>query len=778
MLLLIFAGKFLKVVVMKAIIYLIFSLFFITGLPAQRNTDANLIGDVKDAKTGEHVPFINVTINNTVIGTTTDRSGHYFLKNLPVGRYVVRVSGLGYVTVEQEVDLMANRTIELNFVVRETAMNLSEVVVSANRNETNRKEASVVVGVLNPTLFATTNSVCMAQGLNFQPGVRVENNCGTCGFTQVRINGLAGPYSQILIDSRPVFSALSGVYGLEQIPVNMIERVEVVRGGGSALYGSNAIAGTINIITKEALSNSFNAGYNLELMGGKSPDHAVDMNTSIVSEDNKTGMYLYGSYRNRAPFDYNLDGFSNIPMLKNQIIGMRSYYRLSSQSKLTLEYHNMSEFRRGGNRFDLQPHETEITEQLKHEINGGSLAYNWFSPSSKRKLNAYTSLQHVDRASYYGTDFNPDAYGSTQNLTSVTGAQFANRFDELLFMPAELTAGFEYQYDDLIDNAPGYNRNFTQTTRVLGLFAQNEWKNDKLNLLVGARIDKYNLLKNAVVSPRITTKYRFIDDLDWRATYSAGFRAPQAFDEDLHIDAVGGVVKLIEIAENLGPEYSHSFSSSLDYYFKLGDVEFNVLGEAFFTRINDVFILSETGRSSDGNIIVERRNGSGARVAGLNLEGKVAPNTKTQLQFGYTIQQSLYDEAEEWSDDPEVDPERRMLRTPNHYGYFTLTSTPVKPLTLSASGTFTGSMLAPHFAGFIVADRLVSTPSFFDLNLKGTYTFKFAGVDMQLSSGVKNVFNSFQKDLDRGPLRDAGYVYGPSLPRTFYLGVKFSNLSL
>lgn len=763
---------------MRIIIYISFVIISILSAVAQRNTDANLIGDVKDVVTGEHVPFINITINNTVIGTTTDRSGHYFLKNLPVGKYVVRVSGLGYIPVEKEVDFVANRTIELNFLVRETALNLNEVVVSANRNETNRKEASVVVGVLNPLLFETTNSVCMAQGLNFQPGVRVENNCGTCGFTQVRINGLEGPYSQILIDSRPVFSALSGVYGLEQIPVNMIERVEIVRGGGSALYGSNAIAGTINIITKEALNNSFNAGYNFEMIGGKSPDHAVNLNTSIVSDDNKTGMYLYGSYRNRSPFDYNDDGYSNIPMLKSQTIGMRSYYRLSSQSKLTLEYHNMGEFRRGGNRFDLQPHETEITEQLKHEINGGSLAYNWFSPSSKRKLNAYTSLQHVNRDSYYGAGFNLNAYGSTQNLTSVTGAQFANKFDELLFMPAELTAGFEFQYDDLVDKAPGYNRNFSQTTRVLGVFAQNEWKNDKLNLLIGARLDKHSKLQNVVVSPRITTKYRFIDDLDWRATYSAGFRAPQAFDEDLHIDAVGGVVKMIQIAENLRPEYSHSFSTSLDYYFKWGKTEINLLAEGFFTRINDVFVLTDIGNDINGNMLVERRNGSGARVGGLNLEGKIAPDTKNQLQFGYTIQQSLYDEPEQWSDDPGVVPVRRMLRTPNHYGYFTFTSTPVKPLSLSATGNFTGSMLAPHFAGFIASDRLAITPSFFDLNLKGSYTFKFTGIDMQLSGGVKNIFNSYQKDLDQGPLRDASYVYGPALPRTVYIGLKFSNLSL
>jgi outer membrane receptor for ferrienterochelin and colicins len=745
------------------------------NLFAQKTTDANIVGDVKDAKTGEHIPFINITVANTVIGTTTDRTGHFYLKNLPLGSYSLKVSGLGYNTVEKTVKIEANKTIELNFLVTESSMSLSEVVVSANRNETNRKDASVVVGVLSPKIFLATNAVCMAQGLNFQPGVRVETNCGTCGFTQVRINGLDGPYSQILIDSRPVFSALSGVYGLEQIPVNMIERVEVVRGGGSALYGSNAIAGTINIITKEALSNQFNAGYNHEYIGGKAHDRAVNVNTSMVSDDSKSGMYLYGTYRNRDPLDYNGDGYSNIPLLKNQALGLRSYYRLSSQSKITLEYHNMNELRRGGNKFELQPHETEITEQLRHDINGGSMAYNWFSANGKTKVNAYTSLQNVERDSYYGTNFNLDAYGNTQNLTWVTGGQFTNNFDRLFFMPAELTAGVEYSFDDMHDIITGYNRDFAQKTHVVGVFAQNEWKNSKGSILLGARLDKHNLLNKAVLSPRITTKYNFTSDLNWRGSYSAGFRAPQAFDEDLHLDAVGGVMKIISLADNLLPEYSHSLSTSLDYSFDLGKTDFNLLAEVFNTRINNVFILTEVGKDAADNILVKRRNGSGAHVMGINLEGKIAPNPNYQLQFGYTIQKSLYDQAEAWSNDVNVIATRTKLRTPNNYGYFTLTASPTKIWALSATGTYTGSMLAPHFAGYIAVDRMEQTPQFFDLNLKASYDIKLSGITLQLSGGVKNAFNAYQKDLDKGALRDAGYIYGPSLPRTFFVGLKFNN---
>ena len=169
---------------------------------------------------------------------------------------------------------------------------LDEVVVSANKNEVKRCDAPVVVSVIGAKLFETVNSPDLAKSLNYQSGLRVENNCQNCGFPQVRINGLEGPYSQILINSRPVVSALSGVYGLEQIPVNMIDRIEVVRGGGSALFGANAVGGTINIITKDPKDNSFQVSNTLSLMGSNTWEENMGANASIVDPDNKYGLAL------------------------------------------------------------------------------------------------------------------------------------------------------------------------------------------------------------------------------------------------------------------------------------------------------------------------------------------------------------------------------------------------------------------------------------------------------------------------------------------------------
>ena len=224
--------------------------------PELRKSDANIVGHILDKNTKEHLPYITVALKGTTIGTVTDATGHYFLKNLPEGNFVLEVSSVGYKTVRRNVTLKKGRTLEEDFEIEEDAVALDGVVVSANRNETTRRLAPTLVNVVDLKIFENTNSTTLAQGLSFQPGVRVESNCQNCGFQQVRINGLDGPYTQILLDSRPIFSALSGVYGIEQIPASMIERVEVMRGGGSALFGSSAIAGTINIITKEPMRNS------------------------------------------------------------------------------------------------------------------------------------------------------------------------------------------------------------------------------------------------------------------------------------------------------------------------------------------------------------------------------------------------------------------------------------------------------------------------------------------------------------------------------------------
>lgn len=738
--------------------------------PELNPSDANIVGHVVDARTREHLSFITLFLKGTTIGTSTDASGHYYLKNLPEGKFTLVMKSLGYKTVEKTVILKRGKTQEVNFEAEEDQIALDAVVVSANRNETTRRLAPSLVNVLDSKMFETANASCLAEGLNFQPGVRVENNCQNCGFQQVRINGLEGPYTQILVDSRPIFSALTGVYGLEQIPANMIERVEIMRGGGSALFGSSAIAGTINIITKEPLRNSAQLAHSLTMIGGSAADNNTTLNASLVTDDHKAGIYLFGQSRYRSAYDDDGDGFTELGNLQAKTLGFRSYLKTGLYSKLTLEYHNINEFRRGGNLLDLPPHETDITEQTDHNINGGGLKYDLFSSDYNHRLNVYTSLQHTKRKSYYGADRDPNAYGTTTDLTFVGGAQYSYQAGRCLFMPAEFTAGAEYSYDDLTDKMLGYNRLIAQTVHIGSVFAQNEWKNDRWSFLAGARLDKHNMIDHVIFSPRANLRYNPTPDINLRLSYSSGFRAPQAFDEDLHITAVGGNVALIRIMPGLKEEKSQSLSASVDFYRRFGEVQANFLAEGFFTTLSDVFVLEDLGVDAEGNITMERRNGSGAKVMGMNLEAKAAYEW-VQVQAGVTLQRSRYKEPEQWS--AAVAPQKKMFRAPNTYGYFTSTFTPVKRFSASLSGTYTGSMLVQHLAGFVPQDCEVNTPDFFDMNVKFTYDIPvYNSIVFQVNAGVQNIFDSFQKDFDRGPLRDAGYVYGPGVPRSYFIGCK------
>ncbi|WP_444092196.1 TonB-dependent receptor [Bacteroides sp.] len=739
--------------------------------------EGNMIaGHVIVKGTEESIPFATIMILGTNRGAVSNEEGQFEFRKLAAGKYTLRVQVMGYKTQEKTITVSAEATSVVHFQMEEESFMTDEVVVSANRNEVSRKAAPVVVNVMSAKLFETVNSTDLAKSLNFQSGLRVENNCQNCGFPQVRINGLEGPYSQILINSRPIISALSGVYGLEQIPVNMIERVEVVRGGGSALFGANAVGGTINIITKDPINNSFQVASTMSNMNGKSWEQYMGGNVSLVAKDNSYGIALYETYRNRNPYDADGDGFSELGKLNMNTFGMRAYYRPNYFSRINVEYHTTNEFRRGGNKFNLQPHESDITEQTKHIINSGGLSYDRYW-GEKHKMSVYGSIQHTDRNSYYGAQQDMNAYGKTNDLTWVVGGMYVGNMDRCLFAPATFTGGVEYQNNSLHDVMTGYHRDMQQDVRIAGGFVQNEWRLNRWTMLVGARLDKHNLIDHPIFSPRVNFLYKPSDNLQVRLTYSTGFRAPQAYDEDLHVTAVGGEGVQIRLAEGLREERSNSFSGSVDWSFPMGHWQSNILLEGFYTDLHHVFVLEDIGLDENGDKIKERRNGSGAKVYGVNLDAKVAHGREAQLQLGFTVQRSRYNRAEIWtSEGEEEQTTKRMPRTPDYYGYFTFTSAPLKSFDFSLSGTYTGKMIVPHMAGYIEKSRMEHTPQFVDLNLKLNYTFVLKDhIKMQVNGGIQNIFNSFQKDLDKGEFRDAGYFYGPTQPRTYFVGIKIMN---
>ena len=738
----------------------------------EKKSDAHIAGHVLDAHTKEHLSFVNVQVEGTALGCLTDESGHFYLKNLPEGELTIIFSMMGYETEKRTVTLRRDTLIEMNVAIAETSFMIDNVVVTANKYETKQREVATIVNVIPPLIIESTTSNSMADVLNFQTGLRVEETCSNCGVPQIRINGLEGQYTQILMDSRPIFSSLASVYGLEQLPAGMVDRIEVIRGGGSALYGANAIAGVVNIITKEPSRNSLNISNSSAFTQTGTYDINTNMNASVVSENQKAGLFLFGVQRNRQQYDRDNDGYSDIPHLNSTTVGFRSYFKTSDYSKITAEYHHTTEFRRGGYGIDsLQPHESPLTEQLRHNIDAATAKWDMYTADNKHFVSVYTSFQHIARDSYFGTNYNPNAYGKSTDIVSVTGAQY--RFSYPCgIMNADLSAGAEYSFNQLRDQILGYDRNTLQKVHLGGGYVQNEWKNKQWSILVGGRLEQHSLLDKPVFSPRANIRYTPIDPIILRVSYASGYRAPQIYEEDLHVGAVGGEVSLISLDENLKPEYSHSISGSIDMYKRFGKWDLNLTLEGFFTQLNDVFTLVENGHDAQGNLLLTRTNASGARVAGMNIEAKVGFGHLLTFQAGYTYNHSRYIEPLQWSENPNIAPQRRMFRTPDHYGYFLCNIEPIEHFHIVTNGKVTGNMLVQHFAGYVPEDEEVTTPTFFEWDIKLCYDIPlYKHYTLEVNAGVKNILDQFQSDLDKGMDRDAGFIYGPATPRTFFAGI-------
>jgi outer membrane receptor for ferrienterochelin and colicins len=264
--------------------------------------------------------------------------------------------------------------------------------------------------------------------------------------------------------------------------------------------------------------------------------------------------------------------------------------------------------------------------------------------------------------------------------------------------------------------------------------------------------------------------YNIKESLQWRTSYAKGFRAPQVFSKDIHARIAAGEVALVQLSDNLVSETSHSFLTSLDWSRISSNSEAGLTFEAFYTRLNDPFILEQISET-----IWEKRNGKGADVYGINLEAKYAPGQKWQFQGGATIQKALYDEAVQWSENIE-NTNANFFRSPNLYGNLMTTFSPKRAFQNNLTLVYTGSMYVPHFAGYIESDVLEKSSNFFEINFKSSYLFEVSeNLQIQLSGGIQNILNSYQSDFDLGIDRDASYIYGPSRPHSFFIGLKFGT---
>ncbi len=732
-------------------------------------------------------PMGNAVLNASVeipalgISTKTDSTTGLVKFEIMEGEYLVVVKSKGFENYSENYtfdhDVMENG---FEFVMEYEA---KEVVVTGTKTEKLIEEAPVKTTVLTKSKIEKKMASTVADALEQTTGIRVENDCQNCGFNQVRLNGLDGHYTQILIDSKAVYSSLAGVYGLEHIPTEMIERIEIVKGGGSALYGGNAIGGVINVITKRPQKQFFNTTIETQLMPQDGDDSGIQKglklgaNAGLVSKGKKAAAFVYAGGFARQAWDDNNDGFSDIGEAKQVYGGGNTYLTLFDTGELSTKFNLMREKRRGGDSLDKADHKAEVSEGVKTDRWQGEVKW-------KQELGLTTNYQfsygfaYTERLSYYGgADEFGDMYGKTQNPMHVLDASIDHQFNFLGTMI--VTAGFQYSTEDLNDYDSNANSTTDETYTNLAGLLQLDWYTFKwMEIILGARVDKHSELDDPVFSPRAVLLLSPFSGFKLRTSFSTGFRAPQIFDEDFHITVVQGEPSPTYNSDDLEAEKSWNISQQFEYQIKTANnftIKPSVNG--FFTKIYDAFATRDIEEGEqyyeagkNGKI---RYNSGTTTVKGIEAELSVKYAKIIEFETGWTFEKAENEEADEDLTSVGIE-EKDILRTPEIYGYVSLSLMPVKGLELNTSVDITGPMKIKHEGDFNGSDfELKESSTFARWDFEVAYKhFIDKDIFVKPYIGMKNILNSFQDDLDKGAERDAGYVYGPRVPRTFVVGLK------
>jgi len=646
---------------------------------------------------------------------------------------------------------------------QEEVTELEEYVITGTRTEKKLSDVPIRTELIKRGEIEACAARTLADAVDFTTGCRVENNCQNCNFSQLRLLGLEGPYSQILIDGQPTMSSLAAVYGIEHIPARAVERIEIVKGGGSALYGPGAVAGVVNVISRDPLETGAEFKTRYESIDG-SPYWMANGVADVVSENRRTKFSVLGQVDRQDSYDRDGDGFTELGERDLESTWMRWKQSVGETGILSLDYNHTYEDRRGGNKLNLPEFMADIAESIQTTRDAGSVSWS-DAISETFDYRVTGSFAYTDRESYYGAGMDPSAYGHTKNPMYVVDTQFNH------YLGAHTVSwGGQFNFERLRDQQPAYDRFTNEQYCNVGGYLQDDWAlSDTVSLVLGGRVDKNSELDEAVLSPRAALKWSPSEPFTMRASYAHGFRAPQVFDEDLHITQVGGEGQVIRNGSGLEEESSDSFALGAEWTPKVGPGHMLFETTPFYTKIGDSFFLDEQDNPATPDQEFVRVNRGGAEIYGAEFNVGYQLSENFEATVGYVLQESQFDDAEDDFGSKDY------FRTPDDYGVFKLSWKNPDFVDVFLGAKYTGNMKVPHYAGFIAEDRLETSESFvtFDVSLSKTWTV----LDNELTAtlGVKNLTDEYQDDLDKGPDRDAGYVYGPRYPRTIYtsLQVKF-----
>lgn len=679
-----------------------------------------------------------------------------------------------------------------------------QVVSAVTRSERPVEMLPVRAELISGDILQMSASRNIGDALELLPGARVENNCQNCGTSEILLLGLGQRYSQILFDGVPLGSSLQGVYGIDQIPTLFLDRIEVIKGGSAPAYGSGAVAGIINLIGHKPIATGIYSEVRHESVLGK-PVHSVSTLADYVTVDRANSLSAYGQWFRQSPVDFNGDGFTEISKRTLKTGGIRTCHK-SSIGEFRFDYNRLDEYRRGGNRIGLPEPLADIAECIQTQRDAASLHWR-LQREEDWALQIVGGFAKINRESYYGGLFGKDPnqalipeselglgdndqaflnrgyrtygeiandqFGFTDNLVTSVDAQY-----ELMIDKHNLTAGLQYASDAVEDVIPvspfivGYpSLPQSGTTHNYAVFFQDEWQLlEKWSALYGARLDKHSELSDPIFSPRAAIKYTPNEFVSLRATYSEGFRAPQAFDEDLHIEVISGNTTVTRQADDLEEERSRSYMLSAQWSPEPIREWLTLEANLFHTEINGTFTLSEIMEDANGESFRSRFNGPDAAVSGIELVVGCQPHSTLRADLGWVIQSARYDEAIVLYDDENGNQitSRDFTETPRHYGLAQINWNPVPDYSFLLSINYTGSMAALNERIGVLNSE---TKQFLVANFSASRSLSLGSWRGDITLGVKNITDTRQSDIESGADRDPTYFYGPRQPRTYFVSL-------
>ncbi|MFP4156103.1 MAG: TonB-dependent receptor plug domain-containing protein [Opitutales bacterium] len=697
------------------------------------------------------------------------------------------------------------------------------VVSTGTRTERLLVDVPIKTDVLGRSDFDSALTYDLGQALELLNGARTEDNCQNCGAPEVQLLGLPGNYNRILVDGLPLFTGTAAIYGIDQVPTILLDRIEVVKGGGSALYGPGAVAGVINLIPEEPFSTHGHADFTYRSIDGE-PAYQSQFAGFYVNEDKSFKAALYGLYSDRDAYDANGDGFTEIGERENSTLGTYLWWTPSDRTRLRFNYQYMGEERRGGDRLDRPVQFSQVAEATDTDYQWTSVRWDQEISNSLR-MSLSAAMVNFERDSYYGgtgseivdpSDPLVDAAAKTYNSTAPdstapqgsdaaiaaalfgdppdgTGGGSFNNFgvteSDSYFFDAKFeydlgqiantgshrfVFGFSYEEENLDDDQLDVNGVFIDKLHDdvydnFGIYFQDEWQvNEQLEFVPGIRADKTNTLEDWIFSPRIAARYLASSELTLRGNFSTGFLAPRVFDEDLHIESMAGVPTDIVNPDDLEEERSFTLALGADYTPDALDGRLVTSLQSYYTILEDSFRVEEaTGTAGpNGREEIERFNTEGSTIFGLELDLAYRFDEHWTANAGLAYSQSRYDEEQEIFSGVFSD---RYNKVPDWSGLFQL---------VYDNDDFFDAYFAVKWTGEMDVARestatVENSSDFFVVDLGVSKTFALNdSIDLTLRAGIENLLDDYQDDYETGVDRDPGYIYGPRYPRTFIVGAR------